>query len=565
MSDDLQTRHLFRQYVDGALTPTEFADLEERLAIDPALRAEFVRVVDMEGNLHDEFSHRSEVTPIAVPATRFWPWVVGAVVTTAACVVFFMNLMQKPAPRPVEIVEQSPPPIPQAPAYYVPAPLQGLPDVAVVTSMDGIVQPELREQLQVGTRLKSGIIKLTEGELQLDFLGGARVLLQSPAELHMVSNSTATLVNGAVGVRVSHAQKNFVFNTPDVAVVDMSTEFAASVNGDRHTQVHVYSGEVEISLLGDDGNTLISQRLTEQGTVDVDPQARLFTALAVPTMPLPRVREAERNDLDVTMEYVQQVGRSQPYLYWRFESMEDGIIRDASGNGFDAQVVASPEDAKAIRTVDGVLEFASSSGPRSLMTMKPVPDFNRGDFSIELWVMPAELSQAVVMGVLLPGEGPIPMHLNLIELAHNTALVHQPGVIRFLHRQPARQLGGYNLFSQDICIPGTWTHVVATKTLEELNLYVNGQLLRTVSGPGTGAGDDLSYNIMLGQLSPTSKTRQFNGWIDEVAVYRRVLPPAEVSRHYWSIIGAKPGAAARLHQPGPRFVASNTLVPMQQH
>lgn len=563
MSEESQVRYLFRQHVDGALTPTEFANLEQQLATDAALRAEFVRFIDLEANLHDEFSHRAEMIPVASPVRHFWPWVVGAMMATAACVTLALNLSQ----RPVEVVEQAPTPIPQAPAYYVPAPLQGLPDVAVVTLTEGISQLDLREQLQVGTRLKSGIIKLTQGELQLDFLGGARVLLQAPAELHMVSNSAGTLVSGAVGVRMSHAQKSFVLNAPDVAVIDinLSTEFAVSVNADRHSQVHVYAGEVEISLLGDDGNTLFSQRLVESSTVAVDPQARQFAALAAPTSLLPRVREAERNDLNITTEYVQQVERSQPYLYWRFESMEDGIVRDLSGNGFDAEVVAGTEDAQAIRTVDGVLEFVSSAGPRSLVTKKPVPNFNSGDLSIELWVMPAEFSQAVVMGALLPGDGPIPMHLNLIELAHNTALVHQPGVIRFLHRQPARQLGGYNLFSQNICIPGTWTHVVATKTLEELNLYVNGQLLRTVSGPGTGAGDDLSYHIMLGQLSPISKTRQFNGWIDEVAVYRRVLSATEVSRHYWSTITPKPGAAARIQQQSPNIVASRTRIPLKQH
>ena len=538
---ELTSRYLFRQAVDGALTSSEFAELEQRLAADPALREEYVRFVDLEACLQEELSHRSENAPILVPQPqRAWPGVLGLIAATVACVLLALNLI----PRRVDVVEQHPTPIPESPAYYVAAPLQGLPDVAVVTSMQGITQTELRGQLEVGTRLKSGIVKLTEGELQLDFLGGARVLVQAPAELHMISNSAASLVSGAVGVRVAHAQKNFVLNAPDVAVVDLSTEFAASVDADRHTQVHVYSGEVEISLLGDDGNTLLSQRLSERGTVQVDPEARLFTTLAAPTAALPRVRGAERNDLAVTTAYVQQIQQSHPYLYWRFESMDDGIVRDASGNGFDATVVASGDDTQAIRTVNGALEFVSSPGPRSLVTTKPVPHFNNGDFSIELWVMPAELSQAVVMGVLLPGDGPIPMHLNLIELAHNTALVHQPGVIRFLHRQPARQLGGYNLFSQDICIPGTWTHVVATKTVEELKLYVNGQLLRTVSGPGTGAGDDLSYNLMLGQLSPTSKTRQFNGWIDEVAVYRRVLPAAEVSRHYWSIMTPRPVTAA---------------------
>jgi hypothetical protein len=247
----------------------------------------------------------------------------------------------------------------------------------------------------------------------------------------------------------------------------------------------------------------------------------------------------------VTREYVQHVQQSKPYLYWRFDSMEGGVVRDESGNSFDAHVVAAPEDAGAIRVTNGVLALAASAGPRSLVSVSPVPNCNSDDFSIELWVMPAELSQAVVLGVLLPSESPVLMHLNLIELAHNTALVHQPGVIRFLHRQPARRLGGYNLFSQDVCTPGIWTHVVATKAIDELKLYVNGQLIRTVSGPGTGARDDLSYSIMLGQLAPANRDRQFNGLIDEVAIYRRVMPIEEIARHYWSIVRPSMSTASR--------------------
>ncbi|MDB5344606.1 MAG: FecR protein [Schlesneria sp.] len=545
MGGDIDSREhdqLFRQLLEGEMTDAEFAGLEQQLKEDPSLRSRYVQFVDLETCLQDELSHRAETSLTSPKVKPVWPWYLAAVVATAAGLLLAVNLFHKP--EQVAIVPLPPLPVQQAPALYMAAPLQGLPVVAVVTALDGVTQPELRDRLEVGTRLKSGILKLTDGEVQLDFLGGARLLLSAPAELHMVSNSSATLVSGAAGVRVLHAQKNFVLNAPDVAVVDLGTEFAVRVDA-RQTQVHVYAGEVEISMLGDDGNTLISQRLAERGTMMVDPQSRLFTPLAAPTTPLPRVRAPVAADLVVTREYVQQVQQSKPYLYWRFDSMVDGVVPDESGNSFDAHVVAAPEDAGAIRIANGVLALAASSGPRSLVTVNPVPNFNSDDFSLELWVMPAELSQAVVLGVLLPNENPIPMHLNLIELAHNTALVHQPGVIRFLHRQPARRLGGFNLFSQDVCTPGTWTHVVATKAIDELKLYVNGQLIRTVSGPGTGARDDLSYNIMLGQLAPTNKDRQFNGLIDEVAVYRRVMPVEEISRHYWSIVRPSMSAASR--------------------
>lgn len=562
MSNGIRNREndeLFRQLLDGEMADTDFESLQQRLKDDSDIRAQYVRFVDMEACLHDELNDRPVSPQLMAAPKRTWPWLLAAIVGTAASLFVVANLVH----RPDEIAKAPEPVVPaqQAPAYYVAAPLQGLPIVAVVTALDGVRESGLRERLEVGTRLKSGIVKLTDGELQLDFLGGARLLLQGPAELHMVSSSSATLVSGSAGVRVLHARESFILNAPDVAVGDLGTEYGVRVSADRQTEVHVYAGEVEISMLGDDGSTLISQRLSERGTMVVDPQSRTFTALATPTSPFPRVHAPDVADLVVTSDYVQQVQRSKPYLYWRFDGLEDGVVRDESGNNFDARVVASAEDANAIRVKKGVVEFTSSPGPRSLMTVNPVPNFNSGDFSIELWVMPAELSQAVVLGVLLPSDHPIPMHLNLIELAHNAALVHQPGVIRFLHRQPARRLGGFNLLSQDICTPGTWTHVVATKTIDELKLYVNGQLIRTVAGPGTGASDDLGYNIMLGQLGPATKERQFNGLIDEVAVYRRVMPAEEVSRHYWSIVPRTNSTANVIRDRFDLIAERSTLMP----
>ena len=540
-------RRVFQRLIDGQLTPEEFQRLESRMQTEPALRAEYVKFVDLEACLFDELSQRSEGPVVSAQTNRQrirLRWV--AAVSAAACLVLAWNLWPVPQvaiDRPAGRVAVQPPSneFRTPAATFVTAPLYGLPDVAVVTLLEGLTAVDMPPSISIGARLKPGILTLREGELQLDLLDGARLLLRGPAELHLVSRSSASLVSGAAGVRVSHSQGAFVLNAPDAAAVAVGTEFAASVGSDRHTQVHVFEGAMEISLLGEDGNTLISQRLTDQDTFEIDPKSRRFVRLAAPTSELPQVHDLDQAQLIVTAAYVQEVERSKPYLYWRFESLEDGLIRDALGGPHSARILADDESRSAIRLVHGAAEFLPSATPRCIVSAAPIPQFNKGDFSLELWVMPTELKTGAILGALLPDEGPIPMHLSFIELAHNTNLVHKPGVIRFLHRQPAGKVGGFNLFSQEVCTPGRWAHVATTKSSDELRLYVNGQLLRSVTGPGTGASDDLAYQLVLGQLGPTTTSeRQFHGMIDEVAVYHRVLTPDEISRHYWSIVGSAP-------------------------
>ena len=62
--------------------------------------------------------------------------------------------------------------------------------------------------------------------MQLEFLGGAKLLVAGPAELHILSPKSATLVSGQAATRVLEWGHGFVLNTPEAVMVDLGTEFA---------------------------------------------------------------------------------------------------------------------------------------------------------------------------------------------------------------------------------------------------------------------------------------------------------------------------------------------------
>jgi hypothetical protein len=142
--------------------------------------------------------------------------------------------------------------------------------------------------------------------------------------------------------------------------------------------------------------------------------------------------------------------------------------------------------------------------------------------------------------------------------------------LRFLHRHPpGSHSWGWNLFSKDTCMPGNWTHVVAVKQPDELRLYVDGVLVRTIQGAETAGSDKDAYSLIIGQMSTGTLSRQFQGMLDEVAIYKSALSEEEVNDHFWTMWSgngrskpseprqqlARAGTTGKLARIGPRRIA----------
>lgn len=535
-------RLMLRRLADGTLPAAEFERLESTLRDDPEARAAYVRYMDHEAGLYEEMSFRGEDAPALIPAgesrgqstpalrQRRMRWLQGLLALGALAILVVAGLYRLPGRN--------------EPTRFMEARLKGLEDAAVVTHASGIVQPAGDRPLAMGTRLKPGILELRQGEVQIDFLSGARVLLKAPAELHLLSSTAATLVSGSVAARVADGSEKFVLGTPDAAIVDLGTEFAVNVDRSGDSQVRVYDGEVEVSLLGEDGSTVFSQRLKETETVEIDRSTRSVRAVDLPDSVFATVREIDRSSLQVTPAYVALIREAQPYLYWRFEEAvasegsPEKRIRSEVDGGPGARIVVSPEEPAAIRLEDGAAQFTAGATSRYIMADAPLERINEGAFTVELWLKSETFHWGSIASLIVPEQKPgADKHMALIELAHGTKMVHRPSVVRFLHRHPpGGHAWGWNLFGRDTCMPGEWTHVAAVKEPDELRLYVNGVLTRSIQGEETAGNDSEPYVFTMGQMGLHPTMRKFQGMVDEVAIYRRALSPQEVREHYWTMM-----------------------------
>lgn len=526
--DRASEREFFRRIADGRLTPGEFAEFEQRLLSDSELRKRYVRAMNLEANLYESFNGPVDESSLHAhprgPGRPLWMTmsVVGAVLTTAA--VLFVGFLWRPQSAPV------PPESAPVQTGMVAAPFRKPEPVAVVTQVRGIDVPA-STGLRPGTSVEPGILKIPQGEVQIEFLNGAQLNLAGPAELHIFSVEAATLVAGRAAVRIPKGARGFILNTPDAAIIDLGTEFTASVGESGTSEVHVVDGEVEVSLLGDDGNTLTSRRLLENKSLRVRHEPIGLEDIAPPSSSLPAIHEQKSSPLVATGKYVDAVRAAQPLIYWRFENLVDGRVPNEVGPQWSAVIHADPDDESGIVIRDGVARFTPTPTQiHRIEADQPIAGLNREDFTIEFWATVDYFHWATFVAVIPDEDREIDRHLNLIEFPYQSALIYSPGSFRFLHRDPPGENGGINLFSNGGCTPGFWHHIAVVKTLTELKLYLDGRLVRRLAE--TFEPDDSAYRFNVGSLDTNRVDRALAGAIDELAVYLHALSDDEILAHY---------------------------------
>jgi len=128
--------------------------------------------------------------------------------------------------------------------FWFPAAKPGPKGVAVLTRISESFWADQRRGLQVGEALQPGWLRLDRGAAQIEFSRGARVVLEAPAELQLVSEREVFLRSGKLSAHVPEPAHGFRVVTPKFTVVDQGTEFGCSVGSEGVGEVHVFAGSV---------------------------------------------------------------------------------------------------------------------------------------------------------------------------------------------------------------------------------------------------------------------------------------------------------------------------------
>jgi ferric-dicitrate binding protein FerR (iron transport regulator) len=126
-------------------------------------------------------------------------------------------------------------------------------------------------------RLKAGShIRPSSGLVEIEFSGGATVVIQGPAHLEVQGASQASLHAGSLTARSEPG--SFELTTPAASLLDIGTAFGVSVAGDGTTDVEVLEGEVHVNAFTRLDKTSTIHQLTTGMAVRVDPQGEVVFA-----------------------------------------------------------------------------------------------------------------------------------------------------------------------------------------------------------------------------------------------------------------------------------------------
>jgi len=167
----------------------------------------------------------------------------------------------------------------------------------------------------------------------------------------------------------------------------------------------------------------------------------------------------------------------------------------------------------------------------------PELNFGTGDLTVDAWIFPTDLTE--IKPIVDKREDDVQ--------AHGYTLFLYEGIVCFelaVDNRPNSMCGpgmdnACQNYSSGVSIPiNTWTHVAVTVDRDEPAgglFYVNGVNVASFN-PLTQAGDiSNTGDLWIGRRHPVdvaSIPYYFNGYIDEVELFNRVLTPAEVQSIY---------------------------------
>jgi hypothetical protein len=119
--------------------------------------------------------------------------------------------------------------------------------LATLKNAAGVTWVGKTNEVFVGDQFAAERLQIASGAVQLDFKRGARVIVEGPAELQLVSDNEAFLHYGKVTAHVPKEAHGFKITSPRLAVIDLGTEFGLSNTSNGVPEVHVFSGAVEMA------------------------------------------------------------------------------------------------------------------------------------------------------------------------------------------------------------------------------------------------------------------------------------------------------------------------------
>lgn len=536
--DRQRLERLLDLFVDGLLTPAEKQELEQMLLSSPQARelfwqhARFNSLIRRHGEEEwgrklaaIEEGKRAEIPhQVVTKGNPFWAWwrfwqsaIGAAAIAILVALVIWWGL--KPLDNDSGRTKQ---------AQVIEEPMTA--GVAVITRTLNAVWDAQTVEPAIGNPLEPSSLKLSQGFVELEFFNGARVVIEGPADLQLVSGGEFICRSGKVSAYVPRQARGFKIITPSARVVDLGTAFGLNVS-DVNSDVHVFEGKVEVSeFTAKKARTLLAG---QAATLD---KAGVWQDIA-----LNRATFATPGELDSQ----EAIAQARLFAEWRAASAK--WRKDPSlvtyfdfeeGNNRERLLKNISDNAKA--ETDGVVIGAGWGEGR--WPAKRGLDFkNLGDrvrlqipgeydaITLHTWVQVGNLKRTFNSLLMCDGFRMGKVHW---QLDKNGAIViciqNQEGTHGASHHSPV------------VITPeryGEWVQIATTVDMDKkkVKFYLDGALVgetNTSVKPPMRFGYVEIANWNSAEVGTSQPFRSFIGKMDEFALFSRALSADEIAQLY---------------------------------
>lgn len=490
---------LIQHYLEGTLTDAEAEELHTLLQNEPQLGERLLQQFELDAMLRATKPLAVPgrvIQPALVPKRRFTFATVTTVAAMAACLALASTWVVLSQPKPATEDTTA--------------------SVAVLTR--GVNLEWESAAIAPGTPLSPGWLKLKSGIAQIEFYQGARVVIEGPAELQLVSSGEATCTRGKLSAHVPPQAKGFRIQTPKGTIVDLGTEFGLDVS-DASAEVHVFKGEVELHK-----STESMKSLKEGQAMAFATDSKLLSANASSFASLNEIdaRSAlsDRTQLDRWHLASDQLN-ADPALKLHFNFQDDEATRSLSNRApkGEAGSIVGASWTTGRWAGKGALEFRNVSDRVRLSAPAEVKAL-----TMAMWVRINGLDRAFNSLFMSEGWGDRKIHWQIVR--EGKIRLGIAGVAGKHHQDCDTEV----FFTPERF--GRWTHlaVVFDPQAKEVRHYANGTLLAKVA---LQSNAPLKPGIAeLGNWNDRRTTgvaiRHLSGTMDEFALWDRVLSEAEI-------------------------------------
>jgi hypothetical protein len=402
--------------------------------------------------------------------------------------------------------------------------------VARLVSFEGNVWSDSKV-LKRNDRIRQGqSVSMLEGLGQVALDGGADVQMEGPTALQIDSDGGIALDYGRV-LATAPVDRPCYLRTPlGELMAAPGTTVGIALFGSE-IQVYARQGTLAFHTSFRKGKTIvIEESQSRRFGISSSGEFMEFKPDAIRNG-FASFESIESDRLRIPNEYVAAVRERSPLAYYRFNSRQGNRW---SNDVDDRTSLVSEGEVKQVNLEQqaSFIEFGIRD-LGSLVADGPLNDRPLADYSVEFWVKPSHVHTGAIVSLVSSRTDPKSdeLHSLLLGVQGRNEAFGREFAFRYLHRSrpSANPDDGVNCFSTNGYHVRRWQHVVARRSGDELQLFVDARLVSEGNDPNPiPAGQTL----VVGQLYSFETMRPFIGQLDELAIYESALTDKEISRHY---------------------------------